>query len=270
MDLFCAVDVRGGGAVRLEQGDFGREKGYGDPVELAKRYVAAGAPWLHVVDLDAARSGVPANRGTVLAIARTAGVPVQTGGGVRSAHDAEALLAGGIARVVVGTAAWRSPGLLGDMASRWPGRIVLGLDHRGPDRRVEISGWELDGGLTLQEALDRVASLPLAAVVVTSIETDGTMSGPDLDGLQSVLASTPHPLVASGGVRSERDLRDLGDLEAAGRRIAGVIVGKALAEGALRVEDALSACTRGSRGRRLPAPETDGGGGSMVTGGGTA
>jgi phosphoribosylformimino-5-aminoimidazole carboxamide ribotide isomerase len=242
MELFAAIDLRDGGAVRLVQGDFERQRAYGDPIDLALRYQGAGARWIHVVDLDAARRGIPVNRSTVLAIAGAVDVAVQTGGGVRGPDDVAELLGGGVARVVLGTVAVRQPDLVDALARRYPGRVAAGLDHRGAGTEVAVTGWEQGGETSLTDALDRLAAAPLAAVVVTSIETDGTMGGPDVEGLRRVLALTPHEVVASGGVRSAADLLALGALAENGRRLAGVIVGTALVEGALSVEEAVAAC----------------------------
>ena len=176
MDLYPAIDIRDGGAVRLTQGDFDRQSDYGDPVALATRFAAAGAPWLHVV--DAARSGQPVNRATVLAIAAHVAVPVETGGGVRSMDDVTELLDGGVARVVLGTAALDDPGLVRRATAAYPGRVALGLDYRRtPDGRAEVAvrGWEEGSGRTVAELLAEVAGAGLAAVVVTSIERDGML-----------------------------------------------------------------------------------------------
>ncbi|HUO49552.1 MAG TPA: HisA/HisF-related TIM barrel protein, partial [Acidimicrobiales bacterium] len=147
MDLYPAIDLQEGAAVRLVQGDFGRRTDYGDPLDLAQRYAAAGARWIHVVDLDAARTGEARNRDVVLAIAGAVPVPVQSGGGVRSIDHAQALLGGGVARVVVGTAAWRDPAFLEAVVTRFPGRVAVGLDHRGGGAEVAIAGWETGGGV---------------------------------------------------------------------------------------------------------------------------
>jgi phosphoribosylformimino-5-aminoimidazole carboxamide ribotide isomerase len=243
MELFPAIDLRDGGAVRLVQGDFARQRDYGDPLVLARSYADAGARWIHVVDLDAARTGVPVNRQVVLdiaATAATAGVAVQAGGGVRSAEAAAALLDGGVTRVVLGTAAVRSPALVAELAGAYPDRVVVGLDHRGGE--VAVDGWEQGSGAALASVLEQLAPLSLAAVVVTTIERDGMLAGPDTDGLAEVLATTVHPVVASGGVRSADDLRRLASLEAGGRRLAGAIVGRAIMDGTLAVEEAIAAC----------------------------
>jgi phosphoribosylformimino-5-aminoimidazole carboxamide ribotide isomerase len=252
MDLYPAIDIRDGGAVRLTQGDFDRQSEYGDPVALARRFAAAGAPWLHVVDLDAARSGLPVNRATVLAIADAVDVPVQTGGGVRSLDDVAQLLDGGVARVVLGTAALDDPRLVRRATGAFPGRVALGLDYRRTsDGRAEVAvrGWEEGSGRTVGEVLADVAGAGLAAVVVTSIERDGMLSGADVEGLVAVLATTDVPVIASGGVGSVADVVALAALEAVAadgvvRRLAGSITGKALVDGRMTVEEGVAACVR--------------------------
>jgi len=251
MDLYPAIDIRDGAAVRLTQGDFDRQSDYGDPVALAGRFVAGGAPWLHVVDLDAARTGVPVNRATVLAIARAAGVPVETGGGVRTLADVAELLDGGLARVILGTAALDDPGLVRAATAAHPGRVALGLDYRiTEDGRAEVAvrGWEHGSGRTVGELLEEVAGAGLAAVIVTSIERDGMLTGPDLDGLRAVLASTDVPVIASGGVGSVADIEALAALVVVvggeERRLTGAITGKALVDGRMTVAEGVAACAR--------------------------
>jgi phosphoribosylformimino-5-aminoimidazole carboxamide ribotide isomerase len=256
VELYCAVDILGGAAVRLRQGDFDERTDHGDPLELAERYVASGARYLHVVDLDAARSGQAINISVVLRIVTRVGVPVQVGGGARSATDVAQLLDEGAARVVVTTAAVEDPELVEKMANRYPGRIALGVDHRGSvdggptsglDATVAVRGWKEPGSVTVSDLLDRFAVAPLGAVVVTSIARDGMMSGPDTDGLLTVMRRTAHPVIASGGVRSVADLEMLAAVRAEGpdrkaRGFDGAIVGKALAEGKLDVKEAIAAC----------------------------
>jgi len=242
VELFPAIDLHDGGAVRLVQGDFGRVRTYGDPVALARSYAAGGAHWVHVVDLDAARSGSPVNRAVVLAVARATDLRVQVGGGVRSEADATELLELGIDRVVLGTAAVESPELVRTLAARHPGRVAVGFDHRGAGAELAVRGWERPSGTPLAAALDALAGVDLGAVVVTAIDRDGMLAGPDSDGLRTVLGLTSHPVVASGGVRSGADLESLARLEVQGRRLAGAIVGTALVEGAVTVEEAVAAC----------------------------
>ena len=252
MELYPAIDIRDGGAVRLSQGDFDRQSDYGDPVELALRFAASGAPWLHVVDLDAARSGRPVNRATVLAIAAAVDVPVETGGGVRGEADVAELLDGGVARVIIGTAALDDPDLVHRASAAYPGRVAAGIDYRWtPDGRTEVAvrGWEQGTGRTVGELLDDLAGAGLAAIIVTSIERDGMLTGPDLDGLAAVLGSTDVAVIASGGVGSVADIEALAALEVdiagvAPRRLLGAITGKALVDGRMTVEEAVAACAR--------------------------
>lgn len=242
MELYCAIDLIDGQAVRLERGDFARRHDFGDPLELARRYVRGGAKWLHVVDLDAARTGSPLNRDVVLAIARSTGLDVEAGGGIRTVADARTLLDGGVRRIVLGTVAQREPELLEEMCTLFPGQVAVGLDHRGGGSEVAVEGWSRATGSALTDALARIDDLPLAALIVTAIERDGSLEGPDLEGLALVLASTRQEVIASGGVSSAADLASLAGLEIDGRRLAGAIVGIALANGMLEVQEALAAC----------------------------
>jgi phosphoribosylformimino-5-aminoimidazole carboxamide ribotide isomerase len=233
MDLYPAIDLRGGRVVRLHQGDFAQETVYGDdPVVVAKSFADAGAPWVHVVDLDAAkREG--SNRDLVVAVARAINVPVQTGGGVRDGS----LLSLGIARVVVGSAAIDDPALVDRLAAAHPSQVAIGLDHR--DGEVRTRGW-IDGSGTRVDALiDRLTIDGVAAFVVTDIARDGVLAGPDVDGYRALVTRTRIPIVASGGVGSLDDLRALRDTG-----VAGVIVGKALYEGRFTIDEAVAACTR--------------------------
>ncbi len=237
-DLYPAIDLREGRCVRLYQGDFARETVYGDdPVAQALAFAADGAPWIHVVDLDAARTGDPRNREIVSAIAAAVDVPVQTGGGVRDDAAADALLSSGVRRVVVGTAALDDPDWVRRLAARHPGRVAVGLDARGRD--VAVRGWVEGSGCDLVEVARQFDDAGIAALVVTEIGRDGTFEGPALDQLSDVLAATTVDVVASGGVGSLDDLRTLAALEVDGRRLAGAIVGRALYEGAFLLSDAV-------------------------------
>ena len=238
LDLYPAIDLRDGRCVRLYQGDYGRETVYGDdPVAQALSFAAAGAPWIHVVDLDAARTGEPRNRDLVAAIAAAVDVPVQTGGGVRDDAAADALLASGVRRVVVGTAALDDPAWVRRLAGRYPGQVAVGLDARGRD--VAVRGWVEGSGHDLVEVARRFDDAGVAALIVTEIGRDGTLVGPALDQLSDVLAATTLDVVASGGVGSLDDLRALAALDVDGRRLAGAIVGRALYEGAFLLSDAV-------------------------------
>jgi len=236
VELYPAIDLRAGRCVRLWQGDFGKETVYGtDPVAVAERFVAAGARWLHVVDLDAAR-GEGSNLDTVLAIAAAVPAQLQTGGGVRDA----ALLVAGVDRIVLGSLAVANRVYAAELIAEYPGRVAVGLDHR--DGEVRVRGWEERGDARLLDAVRWPEFSGAAAFIVTDIGRDGTLAGPDLDGLASVLEITATDVIASGGVSSLADLEALTSLEAGGRRLAGVIVGRALYEGNFTVEEAMAAC----------------------------
>lgn len=231
MLLFPAIDLRGGRVVRLEQGDFGREQVYGtDPLDTARRFVDAGAQWIHIVDLDAAKGGGN-NRGVVADIARSLGttVRIQTGGGVRSLDDAQQLSDSGVARVVMGSAAVRDPGLVDAVAAVID--VAVGLDHRNGE--VAVEGWLRGSTLTLASAVTQYPSAK--AFVITDISRDGMLLGPDIAGLRDVVSLTTTPVVASGGVANLDDLRALREV----RGLEGVIVGKAIYEGRFGVTDAV-------------------------------
>jgi phosphoribosylformimino-5-aminoimidazole carboxamide ribotide isomerase len=239
MDLLPAIDLRDGRCVRLYQGDYARETVYGnDPVAQAQAFAAEGARWIHVVDLDAARTGKPRNHDLVAAIAAAVDVAVQSGGGVRDDATADALLSRGVRRVVVGTAALERPDWVRCLAARHPGRVAVGLDARGRD--VAVHGWVEGSGHDLVDVARRFEDAGVAALVVTEIGRDGTLAGPALDQLAAVLEATVIDVVASGGVGTLADLRVLSALEVDGRRLAGAIVGRALYEGAFRVAEAVA------------------------------
>ncbi len=247
--LFPAIDLRGGRCVRLYQGDYAQETVYGDdPVAQAKQFADAGASWIHVVDLDAARSGEPVNRPVIAAIAAAVDVPVQTGGGVRSVEAAAALFELGVSRVVVGTAAMTDEGLVPAVARL--GRVAVGLDVRG--REVAVRGWTEGSGVDVFDAVRRfegsagsatVASAGgVDAFVVTQIEVDGTHAGPDVVLYRELLTATGVEVVASGGVGRLDHLDALRELAVEDRRLGGIIVGRALYDGAFTVAAAVAAC----------------------------
>lgn len=242
MQLFAAVDLMGGWSVRLTQGKYEQATTYGDPIERARALASAGAHWLHVVDLDAARTGEPVNRPVVAAIIDAVDAPVQVGGGARDEASVEALLELGAARVVLGTAAVADPTMVRRIGSRAPGRIAVAVDHRGGE--ATVSGWKEGTGRLAGDIISSLDPSSVAAVVVTDIGRDGTLTGPDVEGLRAVVASTEVPVVASGGVSSLEDLSRLARVEASERRLDGVVVGKALSEGLFTVEEALAACAR--------------------------
>jgi len=240
MELYPAIDLRDGKCVRLRQGDYAQETVYGgDPVAIAQEFEEDGARWIHVVDLDAARTGKPENRDVVAEIVSETDVPIQSGGGIRDEFSAEALLGVGVARIVIGTAALEQPQMVRRLASRHPGRIAVGLDARSGEAAVR--GWTEGSGVTVLEAISWFADAGVAAFIVTDIARDGMLTGPDIEGLAAVLQASRADVIASGGVSSLQDLQGLRALEVDGRQLAGVIVGKAIYEGVFTVSEALKA-----------------------------
>lgn len=231
--LYPSIDLRGGHVVRLRQGDYAAETVYGDDgVAVALDFAAQGASWIHVVDLDAARTGEATNRHVVQRIvdALDGRAAVQTGGGVRSLDDAKALADAGVARVVMGSAAVREPALVDEVAAVLP--VAVGLDHRGGE--LAVHGWTESSGVQLHDAMARFESA--AAFVITDIERDGLLGGPDLEGLAAAVAATPVPVIASGGVASLDDVRALAAIPG----LHGIITGRALYEGRFTVAEAVA------------------------------
>jgi phosphoribosylformimino-5-aminoimidazole carboxamide ribotide isomerase len=228
--------------VRLLRGDFAAETVYdADPVAVARSFAEQGARWIHVVDLDAARTGSAENLVAIEAICAAVECRVQSGGGVRSVEAAGALLAAGVDRVVVGTAAVEQPELVDDLCALHPGAVAVGLDARGRD--VAVRGWVQGSGQDLVDLAARFGAAGVDALVVTEIGRDGTLDGPDVDQLAAVLEAVGVPVIASGGVGTLADLRALAGLRAGGRPLAGAIVGRALYERRFSVAEALLAAS---------------------------
>jgi 1-(5-phosphoribosyl)-5-[(5-phosphoribosylamino)methylideneamino] imidazole-4-carboxamide isomerase/N-(5'phosphoribosyl)anthranilate isomerase len=233
--LLPAVDVAGGQAVRLVQGAAGSETSYGDPVAAALAWQAAGAQWVHLVDLDAA-FGRGSNAGLLAEVVGKLDIAVELSGGIRDDESLAAALGTGCARVNIGTAALENPDWVRAVIAAHGPAIAVGLDVRGT--RLAARGWTREGG-ELDEALDRLEADGCARFVVTDITKDGTLRGPNLDLLRHVCARTSRPVVASGGVSSLDDLRAIAALAPLG--VEGAIVGKALYAGAFTLEQALAA-----------------------------
>ncbi len=227
MILYPAIDIRDGHAVRLTQGDYDRETTYDeDPVAAALRWTAAGAEWLHVVDLDGARSGEPVNLGHVRRIVAAVDVPIQLGGGLRDSKKVEQAISAGVERVVLGTAAVRDPGFAEAIASAHGERVVAALDARGG--RVAAEGWTKPSAVGPAELAMVLAERGIDRFIYTPVEVDGTMGGPDIESLHDVAEATPKELIYSGGVGSLEDLAALSTLGLG--TLGGVIVGRALYE----------------------------------------
>lgn len=236
MILYPAIDIRGGNAVRLVQGDYERETAYdSDPVDAARRWADGGAEWLHVVDLDGARSGTTANLEHVRRIAEAVDVPIQLGGGLRDAAAVERALDSGAERVVIGTAALRDPEFLDAMLDRHGQRIVVGVDARGGMAATE--GWVETSDEPAPALIEALAERGASRIVFTPIEVDGTMAGPPLGELRAIANELDAELIYSGGIGSLDDLRALAGLELPA--LGGAIVGRALYEGRFDVAEAI-------------------------------
>ena len=243
MILYPAIDILEGRTVRLMQGDYERETAYdADPVDAAKRWARDGAEWLHVVDLDGARSGESRNLEHVRRIAAAVDVPVQLGGGLRDADAVEAALRAGAERVVIGTAALRDPDFLDAMLDQHGQRVVVGVDARGGLAATE--GWLETSDEPAAELIGALAARGASRIVFTPIEVDGTMAGPPLDQLRALGGELDAELIYSGGVGTLDHLRALAALELPA--LGGAIVGRALYEGRFVVSEAIQAL-RGDR-----------------------
>jgi phosphoribosylformimino-5-aminoimidazole carboxamide ribotide isomerase len=217
----------------LRQGDYAQETVFSDdPAAMARRWVEAGAAFLHLVDLDGAKEGRPVNGASVRAIVEAASVPCQLGGGLRTEADIATALSWGVHRVVLGTRALQEPGWLEAVSRRWPGQVVLGIDAR--DGMVATHGWLEVSQRPALELARQCSGWPLAALVYTDISRDGMLAGPNLDALAEMAAAVPLPVIASGGVTSLDDVRAL-----ARRGLAGCIIGRALYEGHIDLKEAI-------------------------------
>ncbi len=239
MYIIPAIDLRGGKFVRLIQGDYERQIDYrDDPAAQAVEFAQAGARWLHVVDLDGAKAGRPVNTAAIANIAATGKLRIEVGGGIRDDASIEQLLRLGIERVIIGTKAVNDFEWFAAMASKYPGRLVLGLDARGAT--VSTEGWTQQAGRSLIDFAIEAAELPIAAIIYTDIDRDGMMSGPNLERTAELAKMVQVPVIASGGVK---EIGDIYRLSCIG--VEAVIVGRSLYEGTLNLADAIKA-TQGS------------------------
>ena len=228
--------------MRLMQGDPERATVYGkDPLAMALHWQEQGAEWLHLVDLDGAFTKKPVNDSIVLEIARSLSIPVEVGGGVRTLESIERYLAGGVARVIIGTAALRAPEILEEACRRHPGRIALGLDAR--DGQVAVEGWKESTRTDAVDLVMRFKGLELAAVIYTDIHRDGMQTGVNIEATRRLMELTGTPVIASGGVSNLRDIEALLDLAPLG--LLGVITGRAVYEGTLDLKEAIALARTG-------------------------
>jgi phosphoribosylformimino-5-aminoimidazole carboxamide ribotide isomerase len=235
MQIWPAIDLRGGRCVRLQQGDYQRETVFGDnPAEMARHWVAQGAERLHLVDLDGALGGRVAQADAIRSILDTVEVPCQLGGGIRDESSIRLWLDTGLARLVIGTRALQDPVWFVRMCRQFPGRLVLGLDARGG--LVATSGWCETSSASAVELARRFEGEPLAAINYTDIARDGMLAGPNFEAIATLCAAVTLPVVASGGVTTREDIRRLAEMG-----LEGCIVGRALYQGELTIVAAIEA-----------------------------
>lgn len=257
MTLYPAIDLLGGHCVRLRQGDFAQAKVFdGDPVEVARRWQDAGATWLHVVDLDGALAGHPKHLEVLRAIAQATGLPIQTGGGLRTLEDVAAAFDAGAARVLLGTAAARDPNVLATALERWAERIAVSIDSRGG--QVTVAGWLEMVSESAADFARRMAGGEVRTLVLTNVERDGTLAGADTHVLATLRADLPNTtLVAAGGIASVDDLRALARVG-----LDGAVLGRSLYEGTIDLAEALRVVAAEAQGQQAQQQEaTTGGGG---------
>lgn len=242
MILYPAIDLKGGACVRLAQGDMARATVFNaDPTAQARSFAAAGADWLHIVDLDGAFAGRSVNGATVAAILGAVEIPLQLGGGIRDLAAIEAWLARGVARIILGTVAVKNPDLVREACRRFPNRIAVGIDARGG--RVAVEGWAESAELDATTLGRRFVDAGVAAIIFTDIERDGLLGGVNVAATAALARSVAIPVIASGGVGG---IEDIQRLSGAGAGIAGVVVGRALYDGRIDLAAALALVRQGA------------------------
>lgn len=241
MIVIPAIDLKKGKCVRLEQGLMERDTVFCEhPGDQAREWERQGAELLHIVDLDGAFAGKPANRGAIAAIVREIAIPTQLGGGIRDIPTIEAYLALGIGRVILGTAAQRNPELVRDACRLFPGRIVVGIDAK--KGLVAVQGWAEVTDMIAIDLAKKFEGYGVAAIIYTDISRDGMMQGPNIEATRALAEAISIPVIASGGVSSLRDIENLLAIESAG--VTGVITGKAIYTGAIKLADAIALTKR--------------------------
>jgi len=234
MLIIPAIDLRGGKCVRLIQGQYHRQITYEDnPAKQAQQFLAEGAGWLHIVDLDGARVGRPVNVDAVKSIVELGRLKIEIGGGIREEQSISQMLDIGVERVIIGTKAVSDFDWFSEMAAKFPGRIVLGLDARGS--KVATHGWTQDSPQELIEFAGQADELPLAAIIYTDIDKDGMLAGPNFERTKAVAKAVKTPVIAAGGVTVTSDIEKLATLS-----IEGVIIGRALYEGTFTLAEAIN------------------------------
>jgi phosphoribosylformimino-5-aminoimidazole carboxamide ribotide isomerase len=238
MYIIPAIDLIEGRCVRLIQGRYDRQINYeSNPVSQAENFIADGAQWLHIVDLEGAKAGKPVNTEAISAIAQLGKLKIEVGGGLRDETSIQQLFGIGVERAILGTKAVSDFEWFSRMAKKFSGKIVLGLDARGS--RVLTEGWTQDGPESLLDFAVKAAKLPLAAIIYTDITKDGMMTGPNFERTKALVEAVKLPVIASGGVSSIEDVKKVAELGA-----AAAIIGRSLYEGTLKLADAIKAADR--------------------------
>lgn len=236
MLVIPAIDLKEGKCVRLEQGLMDKDTVFNDnPAAQALQWQEEGAGLLHIVDLDGAFAGEPKNRGAIEAIVKTLTIPAQLGGGIRDMATIESYLSLGLFRVIIGTAAQRNPELVKEACSKFPGRIVVGIDAK--NGMVAVQGWAEVTGVTAVELAKKFEGFGVSAIIYTDISRDGMLQGPNIEATRALAEAVAIPVIASGGVSSLADIEHLMAIESSG--VSGVITGKAIYTGAIKLSEAV-------------------------------
>lgn len=233
--LYPAIDIRGGQCVRLLKGDYAQETVYGDPLEMAEKWMSQGAEWIHLVDLDGAKAGEPVNQDLIKRIAQGVSAPVQIGGGIRNLQQIEDYLHAGVKRVILGTSTIKNPGFVRQALQQFSSQIVIGLDAR--DGYVATEGWLESSQVKTEEVALRLVEQGATTFIFTDISKDGTLAGPNIEATARLAEVCQQEVIASGGVSTLDDIRALSRLTASG--VQGAIIGKALYQDVFSLQDAL-------------------------------
>ncbi len=237
MIIIPAVDIKGGKCVRLEQGFMDRETIFSDyPEEMALQWERKGAKRLHLVDLDGAVQGIPFNKKVIRNVVDRVSIPVQLGGGIRDLDTIEGYINLGIDQIIIGTVAYKDPDLVETACRRYPGRIIVGIDSK--DRYVSVEGWTEPTNIIAIDLAKRFEDMRINSIIYTDIKRDGMKRGPNIDAIREFATAINVPLIAAGGISSIKDIENMAELEEDG--LSGIIVGRALYDGSIRLEQAIN------------------------------
>lgn len=243
MIIIPAVDIKGGKCVRLEQGFMDRETIFSDyPEEMALQWERKGAKRLHLVDLDGAVQGIPFNKKVIRNVVDRVSIPVQLGGGIRDLDTIEGYINLGIDQIIIGTVAYKDPDLVETACRRYPGRIIVGIDSK--DRYVSVEGWTEPTNIIAIDLAKRFEDMRINSIIYTDIKRDGMKRGPNIDAIREFATDINVPLIAAGGISSIKDIENMAELEEDG--LSGIIVGRALYDGSIRLEQAINTLRKSS------------------------